>query len=215
MQYLDRNGPSSSLPLQLNFVTMSAPLVEGGRPTCAWGPWVAAMALALSGVVHPGAATGEDTLVHALLAHCADSLSGIGGVGRPGIVHRLDKETTGVIVVAKTDQAHRALAGAFGGRKPHSVHACVKPSTALRELQAEQERIMQRLGLEPERRKFTPHVTLARMKGVGEPEVAAYLSLRAGFRTAPFPVGRFVLFSSRASKGGGPYLVEEAYPLAA
>ena len=104
---------------------------------------------------------------------------------------------------------------AFGGRKPHSVHACVKPSTALRELQAEQERIMQRLGLEPERRKFTPHVTLARMKGVGEPEVAAYLSLRAGFRTAPFPVGRFVLFSSRASKGGGPYLVEEAYPLAA
>ena len=53
------------------------------------------------------------------------------------------------------------------------------------------------------------------MKGVGEPEVAAYLSLRAGFRTAPFPVGRFVLLSSRASKGGGPYLVEEAYPLAA
>jgi 23S rRNA pseudouridine1911/1915/1917 synthase len=46
-------------------------------------------------IVHPGAATGEDTLVHALLSHCADSLSGIGGVERPGIVHRLDKETTG------------------------------------------------------------------------------------------------------------------------
>ena len=67
-------------------------------------------------IVHPGAATGEDTLVHALLSHCADSLSGIGGVERPGIVHRLDKETTGVIVVAKTDKAHRALADQFAAR---------------------------------------------------------------------------------------------------
>ncbi len=67
-------------------------------------------------IVHPGVATGEDTLVHALLAHCADSLSGIGGVERPGIVHRLDKETTGVIVVAKTDRAHRALADQFATR---------------------------------------------------------------------------------------------------
>jgi len=67
-------------------------------------------------IVHPGAATGEDTLVHALLAHCADSLSGIGGVERPGIVHRLDKETTGVIVVAKSDKAHRALADQFATR---------------------------------------------------------------------------------------------------
>lgn len=67
-------------------------------------------------IVHPGAATGDDTLVHALLAHCADSLSGIGGVERPGIVHRLDKETTGVIVVAKTDKAHRALADQFASR---------------------------------------------------------------------------------------------------
>jgi 23S rRNA pseudouridine1911/1915/1917 synthase len=67
-------------------------------------------------VVHPGAATGEDTLVHALLSHCAGSLSGIGGVERPGIVHRLDKETTGVIVVAKSDKAHRALADQFATR---------------------------------------------------------------------------------------------------
>jgi 23S rRNA pseudouridine1911/1915/1917 synthase len=67
-------------------------------------------------IVHPGAATGEDTLVHALLSHCANTLSGIGGVERPGIVHRLDKETTGVIVVAKTDKAHRALADQFATR---------------------------------------------------------------------------------------------------
>lgn len=67
-------------------------------------------------VVHPGAGTREDTLVHALLAHCAGSLSGIGGVERPGIVHRLDRETSGVILVAKTDAAHRALARAFASR---------------------------------------------------------------------------------------------------
>lgn len=67
-------------------------------------------------VVHPGVATGDDTLVHALLSHCADTLSGIGGVERPGIVHRLDKDTTGVIVVAKTDRAHRALADQFSSR---------------------------------------------------------------------------------------------------
>jgi 23S rRNA pseudouridine1911/1915/1917 synthase len=67
-------------------------------------------------VVHPGVGTGEDTLVHALLAHCAGSLSGIGGVARPGIVHRLDKETSGILLVAKTDAAHRALAAQFAGR---------------------------------------------------------------------------------------------------
>ena len=67
-------------------------------------------------VVHPGAGTREDTLVHALLSHCAGTLSGIGGVERPGIVHRLDRETSGVIVVAKTDQAHRELARQFAAR---------------------------------------------------------------------------------------------------
>ncbi len=67
-------------------------------------------------VVHPGAATGEDTLVHALLAHCKGTLSGIGGVERPGIVHRLDRETSGIILVAKSDQAHRGLAEQFSER---------------------------------------------------------------------------------------------------
>ena len=67
-------------------------------------------------VVHPGAGTGNDTLVHALLFHCAGSLSGIGGVERPGIVHRLDRETSGVIVVAKNDAAHRGLAEQFAER---------------------------------------------------------------------------------------------------
>jgi 23S rRNA pseudouridine1911/1915/1917 synthase len=62
---------------------------------------------------HPGAGHASGTLVNALLAHCGDSLSGIGGVKRPGIVHRLDKDTTGLLVVAKTDAAHQALAEQF------------------------------------------------------------------------------------------------------
>ena len=67
-------------------------------------------------VVHPGAGTGGDTLVHALLNHCAGTLSGIGGVERPGIVHRLDRETSGAIVVAKHDTAHRGLSEQFAER---------------------------------------------------------------------------------------------------
>ncbi|MGH6866612.1 MAG: RluA family pseudouridine synthase [Methyloceanibacter sp.] len=64
-------------------------------------------------VVHPGAGQPEGTLVNALIAHCGKSLSGIGGVARPGIVHRLDQNTSGLMVIAKTDQAHRALAEQF------------------------------------------------------------------------------------------------------
>lgn len=64
-------------------------------------------------VVHPGPGNERGTLVNALLAHCTGSLSGIGGVKRPGIVHRLDKDTSGLMVVAKTDAAHRGLAAQF------------------------------------------------------------------------------------------------------
>jgi 23S rRNA pseudouridine1911/1915/1917 synthase len=64
-------------------------------------------------VVHPGAGNWTGTLVNALIHHCGDTLSGIGGVKRPGIVHRLDKDTSGVMVVAKTDHAHRVLSEAF------------------------------------------------------------------------------------------------------
>src|SRR5437763_4552692 len=64
-------------------------------------------------VVHPAAGNRTGTLVNALIAHCGESLSGIGGVKRPGIVHRLDKDTTGLMVVAKTDRAHRKLSAQF------------------------------------------------------------------------------------------------------
>lgn len=69
-------------------------------------------------VVHPAAGNWQGTLVHALLSHCGDSLSGIGGVRRPGIVHRLDKQTSGLLVAAKSDRAHAVLAAQFAA---HSV----------------------------------------------------------------------------------------------
>jgi 2'-5' RNA ligase len=101
----------------------------------------------------------------------------------------------------------------FGGKKPRAVIAMVAANGRLAELQAEHERILQRIGLPPEQRKFTPHVTLARLRDSSSREVADYLSIRGAFKTPPFPVTRFVLFSSRASVGGGPYVIEAAYPL--
>jgi 2'-5' RNA ligase len=102
----------------------------------------------------------------------------------------------------------------FGGRKPRAIVATLGPTRALMELQAEHERLMQRVGLEPEGRKYVPHVTLARLRDSSSRQVADYLALRAPFRSPPFKVARFVLFSSRASGGGGPYVVEASYPLA-
>ena len=66
--------------------------------------------------MHPAAGHAAGTLVNALIAHCGDSLSGIGGIKRPGIVHRLDKDTSGLMVVAKTDRAHRALSAQFANK---------------------------------------------------------------------------------------------------
>ncbi len=77
-------------------------------------------------VVHPGAGNPNGTLVSALLYHCGDTLSGIGGVRRPGIVHRLDKDTTGLMVVAKNDRAHNGLAAQLSDRSLSRVyHALV------------------------------------------------------------------------------------------
>lgn len=103
----------------------------------------------------------------------------------------------------------------FGRDKPHSLHALVKPSRALEELAGEHERLMRRFGLAPETRRFIPHVTVARLKGVDARTMADWIAMRSPVSTGPFTVGRFALFSSKDSVGGGPYLVEETYPLVA
>lgn len=102
----------------------------------------------------------------------------------------------------------------FGGDRPRAILATVVPSPELLDLQAEQERLARQAGAEPERRKFTPHVSLARLRReAGPDDVAAYLGERGLFTPLTVPVERVALFSARESKGGGPYVVEAAYPL--
>jgi|TARA_R100000365_G_C2715516_1_gene49595 2'-5' RNA ligase len=105
--------------------------------------------------------------------------------------------------------------GTFGGDKPRALYAGVEPSEALNRLQAAQERVLQRAGLPPEGRKFVPHVSLARLRGTAAADVARFIAEAARFEPLSFVPARFVLFSSRDSVGGGPYLVEQSYPLAA
>jgi 2'-5' RNA ligase len=104
---------------------------------------------------------------------------------------------------------------AFGGNKPHSLYVGVAESPELRRLQMTHERICQTLGLPPEARKFTPHVTLARLREPRLESLHRFIAAHNLYASRFFEVGRFVLFSSRPSRGGGPYAVEEAYSLAA
>ena len=103
--------------------------------------------------------------------------------------------------------------GVFGMKKPHAIWAGVAPSAELAALQAEIDRICLRNGATPDPRKFTPHVTIARLKNASPLEIASYLSGHGTFASSPFRVGSFVLMSARDSVGGGPYVVEEAWPL--
>jgi 2'-5' RNA ligase len=105
--------------------------------------------------------------------------------------------------------------GTFGGDKPRALYAGVENNLVLQRLQAAQERVLQRLGLEPDGRKFVPHVSLARLKGSSAADLAQFMAFAGRFEPIEFAVERFVLYSSRDSVGGGPYRIEETYPLAA
>jgi len=104
--------------------------------------------------------------------------------------------------------------GAFGGTKPRALWAGVADSPELDALQGQIERLCRRLGLAPETRRFTPHVTLARLrKGARFDSVQRFIVRNNLYRSRPFTVSHFALMSSRPSKGGGPYSIEEAYDL--
>ena len=103
--------------------------------------------------------------------------------------------------------------GSFGGDKPRALFAGAEPNEALNRLQAAQERVLQRAGLPPEGRKFVPHVTLARLRGNSAGEVARFIAEAGRFEPLSFSPTRFVLLSSRDSVGGGPYVLEQSYPL--
>jgi RNA 2',3'-cyclic 3'-phosphodiesterase len=101
----------------------------------------------------------------------------------------------------------------FGGDQPRAVVVRVQLSPALVHLQADHERRFRQLGIRPEPRKFTPHITLARLRSASSAAVANYLESRSLLENRTFIADEFVLFSSRTSVGGGPYLVEAAYRL--
>ena len=119
-------------------------------------------------------------------------------------------------VVARPFRIRLKGIGIFGGNKPHALYVGVAAEGEdLKRLQATHERICQMLGLPPEQRKFTPHMTIARLKDTRLDGLHHYIASHNLYESRPFEVSRFVLFSSRPSRGGGPYAIEEAYSLRA
>lgn len=112
-------------------------------------------------------------------------------------------------------QARLTHMDVFGGNRPRALFAGVESNPSLNRLQATQERALQQIGLVPDSRKFAPHVTLARLKGTSARGMAQFMAEAMWFEPLLFSVSRFVLFSSRDSAGGGPYVVEQEYDLAA
>jgi 2'-5' RNA ligase len=103
--------------------------------------------------------------------------------------------------------------GAFGGAKPHALYIGMEVSPELKRLQAAHERICQQVGLVGETRKFTPHVTLARLRRGDPGDVQRYIAAHNLYESRPFEVDRFVLYSARPSRGGGPYAIAADYRL--
>lgn len=127
------------------------------------------------------------------------------------LAHEIAYELEGV--TARPFSLRLKGVGVFGGNKPHSLYAGVEENADLRRLQSIHERICQVLGLDAEGRKFTPHVTLARLKDAEPAALHSYIASHNLYKSRVFEVPRFVLFSSRPSRGGGPYAVEESYLL--
>lgn len=103
--------------------------------------------------------------------------------------------------------------GEFGGRNPRALWAGVVPNDALKHLQRKIETALQRLGLEAEERKYTPHVTLARLRGTPQGAVMDFLTDHALYASGPFEACAFTLFSSHLSSNGSIYTPERVYPL--
>lgn len=103
--------------------------------------------------------------------------------------------------------------GVFGAERPHAIVALAERTPALLSLEAAHRAIMQRLGIGDQVRKYTPHVTLGRMRRVTAGEVAAWMSQQPAFRPLGWRADRFAVYSSRTSRGGGPYVAEVTFRL--
>ncbi len=102
---------------------------------------------------------------------------------------------------------------AFGGTKPRAIFARIKANPQLDVLQNSIEKLAQRAGCAPETRKFTPHITLARVNGISSTAIAGWLANNGDFTSKLFPIDSFAIFSARPSRGGGPYVVEQRFDL--
>jgi len=158
--------------------------------------------LTLAGGV-PGARWATDGQLHLTLRF-------IGEVDE-NVAHDIDDALLGIRAPSFTLEL--AGVGEFGGKNPRALWAGVRSNDALIHLQKKIETALQRIGLEPEARKFSPHVTLARLKGSPREKVMAFLSHYGLFASGPFLIKEFVLFSSHQGSGGSVYHAERVYQL--
>jgi len=163
-------------------------------------------------VVHPAAGHQEHTLVNALLHHCAGQLSGIGGVARPGIVHRLDRETSGCLVVAKSDEVHLALSAQFASRKVRKLYHAI----VCGQMQRDQGEIRADIARHPSHRKrmavdeelgrqaLTSYRVLERLRGATLAEAALHTGrthqIRVHFQFLGFPLVGDATYGSRQNQ---------------
>ena len=157
-------------------------------------------------VVHPAAGHADGTMVNALLFHCGDSLSGIGGVLRPGIVHRIDRDTSGLLVVAKHDEAHQALSAQLSDHSMYRIYYAVVVGTP----KNQEGMISAPIGRDPRDRK-----RMAVTARGGKPAVTHYRVLEqfAGFSLVEcrLETGRTHQIRVHMSHIGHPVLGDEVY----
>jgi 2'-5' RNA ligase len=151
----------------------------------------------------PGARWASDEQLHLTLRFIGEVDENVG--------HDIDDALAGIRAPAFTMEL--AGVGEFGGKNPRALWAGVRANDALMHLQRKVETALQRIGLPAEERKFSAHVTLARLKGAPRDKVAAFLAYHALFASGPFPVDHFVLFSSHMGSSGSMYHPERVYRL--
>ena len=134
----------------------------------------------------------------------------IGEVDGPGAV-AIHDALSGISAPAFTLELYGT--GAFGGKHPHALWAGARPNEALLHLQRKIETAVQRAGVAPDRQKYTPHVTLARLRGTPVGRVMDYLTDHALYSSAAFAVNGFILYSSLLTSDGSVYRAEQAYRL--